>query len=307
MSMSTAPPTSLLRRCCACQELKDKDAHFTLDSEGWSCDACHRSGDKTVPTTPCSVNPSLSQAEARRHSGGIQQAASAVQGPKSRGSFNKCRNDAKGPALERLRPSEVQMAEDKPGWEPRRTGDAAPPMSAGAKDSAPPVVESAGGFPPAEDSPRPFWFMPDALQFPPAEGACTFGLCSNVWVGLSWERGTDGLCQYWITKPEEVGLKTSLDPALLRRRSVFSPRSPLTCPWAERAQIHIPLDAHSFVWAHPVLETRKAASWLAAENDLICFLAYGGYVYFDENDEVVKINGIKFGADRSSCAPPGPD
>ena len=40
-----------------------------------------------------------------------------------------------------------------------------------------------------------------------------------------------------------------------------------------------------------------------AENDLICFLAYGGYVYFDENDDIVKINGIKVGADLDFTGP----
>ena len=73
-----------------------------------------------------------------------------------------------------------------------------------------------------------------------------------------------------------------------------TPDAQVTCPWAQRSQIHIPLDAVTFVWAHPIIvETQSSSSWLAAENDLICFLAYGGYVYFDQKDEIVKINGVK--------------
>ena len=137
------------------------------------------------------------------------------------------------------------------------------PANAIPSPSTRPPLVSAEPPPAEEASPPGPWFLQDALDFPPAKGACTFGLCPNVWVGLSWERGKDGLCQYWITDPEGVALKTNLEPGALERVSVFSPRSPLTCPWSERAQIHIPLDAHSFVWAHPVLETRAASSWLA--------------------------------------------
>ena len=150
---------------------------------------------------------------------------------------------------------------------------------------------------------RPPWFVEEALELGPCKGACTFGLCPNVWVDLSWDKGVTGPCMYKITNPESVAVQTNLHPHVLEGVSRFSPRSEVTCPWAQRAQIHIPLDAHSFVWAHPIMETRSSSSWLAAENDLICFLAYGGYVYFDKNDEIVKINGIKVGADLCFTGP----
>lgn len=41
----------------------------------------------------------------------------------------------------------------------------------------------------------------------------------------------------------------------------------------------------------------------AAENDLICFLAYGGFVFFDRHNEMVKINGVKVGKDIKLVGP----
>eukprot|EP00667_Euglena_gracilis_P000041 EG_transcript_41 len=139
-------------------------------------------------------------------------------------------------------------------------------------------------------------------------GGITLGLCPNVWVDLlvTEPEGSDDRLkrplEYCLKDPEQVATQLNLDKSRIDASSKMSPRSVVNVPWEQRLESHIPLDARTFVWANPIMN-EPGGMMYAAENDLICFLAYGGFVFFDRRGEMVKINGVKVGRDLKLIGP----
>ena len=133
-----------------------------------------------------------------------------------------------------------------------------------------------------------------------------FELCPNVCADLEFlrldrlvEDGDNLRSTHWKLKnPNHMALMLNLCVSELEKEARISPFSPIRCPWHQRMYMHIPLNAHWFVWAHPIMSDDGRNHQLRrrqAQNDHISFLTYGGFVYFDEFGNVIKINGIRPG------------
>ena len=157
----------------------------------------------------------------------------------------------------------------------------------------------------SEDIPEENWFNrsvsdPNHATF---EEVTTLGLCLNVSVdlifsphngGAEYDNGIDAAytdqCDYWVKDPERIALQLNLPVSKLKAAAKISPRSTITLRWPQYAAFGIPLNAFSFAWANPIMS--EDATLLSAEDDLFCFLNYGGYVYFDKGGYVIKVTAL---------------
>ena len=104
---------------------------------------------------------------------------------------------------------------------------------------------------------------------------------------------TDRGGNYKLKDPVRIALLLNLAVKLLKSSAKFSPLHKVTCAWRQRGFLGIPLNAEEFAWAHPIVE--QETKMQCSVNDLYCFLFYGGYIYFDKDRNIVKINGVKLG------------
>lgn len=79
-----------------------------------------------------------------------------------------------------------------------------------------------------------------------------------------------------------------------------SPAAPVTLPDDIRREAHIPLGPNVFFrWVYPFVKTRYSTAEIVGNLDksdpLIALALYGGYMYVDDNDQVIQVNGIKPG------------
>ena len=79
-----------------------------------------------------------------------------------------------------------------------------------------------------------------------------------------------------------------------------SERHPVTLPDDLRSAAHIPLgDNVSFRWVYPFVKTKHSTAEkikiLDPAHPLIALILFGGYLYVDQNDQVIQVNGIKPG------------
>ena len=79
-----------------------------------------------------------------------------------------------------------------------------------------------------------------------------------------------------------------------------SARHRVTLPDDIRLGAHIPLGENvSFRWVYPFVKTKLSTSdkikALEPSHPLVALILYGGYLYVDEHDQVLQVNGVKPG------------